>query len=225
MRDCRALWGTAGPGRLSPSPGDKAPFSGLSAGPTQEKDAFLSGPRDLNGLFMASKRNTSGAVFHGRWKGPGLWAAGGLLAGNALCLGPSPPLPDAPYPTGRALSAVKGSLGSSSLGPAHPGAQLCGPGAHGGPGLFFCALKRSPPLPTCNLPLGAGAAGEEEELLEAWASCTLLLGQGRYGTLETIRRNFMFMQNTVSPSSVPRPLPSKKYFKEAPAAALPSGRT
>lgn len=90
----------------------------------------MSGPRDLNGLFMASKRNTSGAVFHGRWKGPGLWAAGGLLAGNALCLGPGPPLPDAPYPTGRALSAVKGSLGlhtpgHSSAGQGRTEAQGC----------------------------------------------------------------------------------------------------
>lgn len=54
---------------------DKASFLEFSAGPTRErKGRFILGAQQcigivhLNGLFMVSKRNSSGAVFHVGWK-------------------------------------------------------------------------------------------------------------------------------------------------------------
>lgn len=48
------------------------------------------GPVHLNGLFMASKRNTSAAVFHVRWKPTWHPTAGGLLGRDAPRRWPGP---------------------------------------------------------------------------------------------------------------------------------------
>lgn len=133
-----------------------------------------------------------------RWKGPGGGRAGGLLAANALCLGPGPPLTRRPDPTGRVFEPVEGSPGSSSLGPAHPG--------HSSPGRTeawgaFSARRCSPRFPVCTVPLG----------------------QGRRGTLEAVRRNWTFIR-IPSPRLCTLPLPSPRKGFGGPTAALPMGQ-
>lgn len=138
--------GTAGPSGAQrglednlPPCGDKAPFSGLSAAQHKKRTLSCLGTVALNGLFMASKRNTSGAVFHGRWKGPGLWAAGGLLAGNALCLGPRPPPTRHPLPHWPGSFSKYRGLWAPPPWSLHTRGQLCEPGAHEGQGSFLCS--------------------------------------------------------------------------------------
>lgn len=83
---------------------DKASFLEFSAGPTGErKGRFILGAQQcigivhLNGLFMVSKRNSSGAVFHVGWK----WAwhtdsRAACSLGMPWPVGPAQPLPSGP---------------------------------------------------------------------------------------------------------------------------------
>lgn len=209
--------GAEGPGRPSSSLQRQSSLSGLCAGPAQEKGAFLCRHRGSQWAIHGVQEEYFWSCVS--WEMEGAWAVGSGWPACWEC-----PVPGASPPTPLALlfQQVKGSLDSSSLGPAHTRHSSA---SQGRTGFFFSALKSSPPLPTCNVPLIPGAprrggrAAPSVSFLQPF-----LLGQGCCGTLGTITRNFM--QNTISPTSVPWPLPSpQKYFKEAPAAALTSGQT
>lgn len=78
------------------------------------------GAADLNGLFMVSKRNTSGVVFHVRWK----WAwhadRGAACSLGVPCACWTNPAPCPKWPG-------SSQQGKGSSGRLHTGAQLCEP--------------------------------------------------------------------------------------------------
>lgn len=194
VRDGRALWGAEGPGRQSPSLQGQSSLLGPFRCPTQEKDAFLSRHRGSQWAIHGVQEKYLWSCIS--WEMEGAWAVGGGRPACWEC--PVPGARPAPYltpptPLAGLFQQVQGSLGSSSLGPAHTGPALRARGARRNR-VLCSALKCPPPLPICNVPLIPGAC-------RRGGRATLqpfLLGQGRCGTLETITRNFVYSKYHLS---------------------------
>lgn len=114
VRDCRALGAQRGLEDHLPPCRDKAPFSGLCAGPAQEKGAFLCRHRGSQWAIHGVQEEYFWSCVS--WEMEGAWAVGNGWPACWEC-----PMPGASPPTPLALlfQQVKGSLDSSSLGPAH----------------------------------------------------------------------------------------------------------
>lgn len=159
----------------------------------------------------------------GRGLGCGRRAA--CLLGMPCAWGPARPLPDTPYPTGRALSASTGVSGLLLPGACTHGASSASRG-HTKARVLFSALKCPPPLPVCDVPLVPGAHRRGGRATPSVGFLQpFLLGQGRCGTLETITRNFVYTKYHLSLLCALASSLLQKVVQRGPAAALTSVQT